>query len=1249
MRKFSKILAVLLAVCVIFGIVAMTVSGETATNQLDASQYGNGSNINNYHYFDNPYSAINGFVQIAGTHTTTDKVLLMSQGSKEDNSYARLALNSLTLTLDKNGKCQNNSASFFVDSKDTTKNDYRRFPDYAYHVFDFDLTSDAYVVNGELDYTAESGQIAYPEGLWFSAESPYWQLKVFFVKDENGVYYLSAGDTTLSDNDYRLPTEKDVWTHVTYVTDSAALKTYIFINGDLFTSYAVTSANGNRRVCFNPQGADPFTSKWSIGVDNLTSNHYEKGYTSGDKFGVDDYIAAADFTKPLYICEDIVYNKNYTYVSAVDGQYSAVIDTVAGEPEKYLFVEDALEAIAAKKADEINFANITVAKSLEYTPCDNLKSLTFIAKAGAVVTIPQEARDNGYTVSVAPNADGTVKYTVKMAEAANVVFIDDNGNVLTTKQSPIGAILKTLDVQVPVTLVKKANSTNTYKVLKEWVMKDGDGQPITFYGNNEKILSDYVFYATDVYTPGVNSIVVKATYEEKQLAFSVLTDSANALILNSEINSDTYTDTANLVNVLNAAEEDVNIVLHDDATIAATNSIVVNDKATLDLDLNGNVLSQINGTMFIIGDQATLNVKSSESGAELYQGDSDFLIAATDDAYSYNINIVGEKDKEIAITSWALIDAKGGEFDAEKKAFTATDKLPAVINISGVAADVTGSLWTSAIKISTTELELNITDSVIINESGRPFIASDSEYADAKIAISSSTIANVNEFSYEFSTVFGALAEGVSVAIVDTEITGDVFAEKIDGTVTVGANTKFELGTNAIKYTEIALVDDLALAENCIPVRANLYNKDLDVYFGIVILDETDAEAMANVVTVTWLDPNGEVFAVEEWFKGSTAVGYDTNDFGVLTDTKNGWYTLGYASWEDENAVDLKYNPDYKFDKDVTFRPVKGLVASVAVKVNMSLLTKFEANLYIPLYTPENVQILGLFTHYDASYGVNYLYSVDESTIDYAYVDGMDYAKHSFFFDNSDVDKAVTRYLAIKVDGVVMVQKITVDLLGYAESVMEQYGCGSEEAVLAYNLINYANEAYEYKNGVEYAPATEFLALEEHDEECCCAFGYDYDLDEVSLNYKEGLGDDVYGVSYDISNEMPAFILYANTDVKTGASLIKKVKVQFYGINGSVDETEYDYNLTLVRGEDVVIDNSKYATFSFKSMPLYNAAEVMTITVTDIDGNEFSGTYSLATYIDHFTCYPAEGSGLDVAKALYSFAKVASDYKNLAD
>ena len=106
------------------------------------------------------------------------------------------------------------------------------------------------------------------------------------------------------------------------------------------------------------------------------------------------------------------------------------------------------------------------------------------------------------------------------------------------------------------------------------------------------------------------------------------------------------------------------------------------------------------------------------------------------------------------------------------------------------------------------------------------------------------------------------------------------------------------------------------------------------------------------------------------------------------------------------------------------------------------------------------------------------------------------------------------------------------------------------------------------------------------------------------------------------------------------------VKVEFNGIFGT-DVGDVAFNL--VRGDDITIEGvGTFATLFFEDMPLYNATEIFTITATDATTGEVSVcNYSLATYIDYFSMMgvDADDRGLAVAEALYSFAKVAKDYK----
>ena len=392
--------------------------------------------------------------------------------------------------------------------------------------------------------------------------------------------------------------------------------------------------------------------------------------------------------------------------------------------------------------------------------------------------------------------------------------------------------------------------------------------------------------------------------------------------------------------------------------------------------------------------------------------------------------------------------------------------------------------------------------------------------------------------------------------------------------------------------------------------------------------------------TVTWNGVEGvsDNDVVETWFIGSALEAGDLTRFSSYEENDgNGWYVIKYTAWAGFTAGMTVLDDEYTFTPELN--PVASLID---IKLNMSLLTKFEANLLIS-EAPSNVYITGVYSNADC---VDNLLEALKSLE----LDGENYLVDSFFIDNSDVDKVFSRYVEYEVeyDGckTVVVGEVKVSLIDYAEKVIAQYGCGSKEANLAYNLINYANAAYAFKNGEDYEDAVAFLALEGHEDGCVCNTTYAYLGEEVYYDffYEEFvLGENVYAVSFDVSNEQPAFVVYVMLDEFGNA--LADVRIDFNGIFG----TEVGgIVLNLVRGDDITIEGvGTFATLFFENMPLYNATEIFTITATDATtGEVYMCNYSLASYIDIMSINADEDdSGLAVAKALYSFAKVAKDYK----
>ena len=194
---------------------------------------------------------------------------------------------------------------------------------------------------------------------------------------------------------------------------------------------------------------------------------------------------------------------------------------------------------------------------------------------------------------------------------------------------------------------------------------------------------------------------------------------------------------------------------------------------------------------------------------------------------------------------------------------------------------------------------------------------------------------------------------------------------------------------------------------------------------------------------------------------------------------------------------------------------------------------------------------------------------------------------------------------------------ITLDVVRYATIVAEGFDCGSEEANLVYEMMNY-KEAVATILNAEYArnEATEaFYAL--HVD---CACGVDINISEEEVADTSALADKgITGVTFDIS-EVGVISMYLASE----NAALEVAVTYFDGLQ--IQNVEVEYN------EDA-------AAYVAKNIPAAYIDNIMTITV---DGA--TGTYCLAAYINS-ELVPAEAKV--VATALYEYAMAAEAYKHV--
>jgi hypothetical protein len=295
----------------------------------------------------------------------------------------------------------------------------------------------------------------------------------------------------------------------------------------------------------------------------------------------------------------------------------------------------------------------------------------------------------------------------------------------------------------------------------------------------------------------------------------------------------------------------------------------------------------------------------------------------------------------------------------------------------------------------------------------------------------------------------------------------------------------------------------------------------------------------------------------------------------------------------------------------VAYKAIEKKVAALSnLKANMSLSIGLVFNLYIP-----------------KAADVSEITCSDALEIKEVNIGGVDMIAISFANPVDSFEKIETT-VSYTVDGKTLSKDVTVDALEYAKKVAQLYECGSDEAILAYEIVNYkfavsayvAGEAGEEISADVIALVDGFNALyDSHGEECTCRSGLYTDAvaenaAETDLEAFEAAGID--SIAYILNSTSTGLFIEADAIVKVAYKDLLGQTVELTLENGGViyDDDNSAYRVVGISAADVV--------------------EEMTIYVND----EVSVTYSLAQYIK-------SNGDLEVTKALYSYSMAARAYK----
>ena len=329
----------------------------------------------------------------------------------------------------------------------------------------------------------------YFEAYCNGAEKNHSANKFNFVTDEDGTIYVS-NKTSLTEEgavSIRLSNKVNVYDHFTLVyritdsdpgstTNGNKFELFLFVNGQ-FLADASTSAHESvtqfsiKRLYYAFTKATGSVSastfkridNCAIAFDNVAANYYTASdYVEG---GIYDYIWSEDFkSRSLMDCKDVVYNGDYIKPGAPK---IATITTPEGSVD--CFTKNSIY----KSLSDGAFVETSMS-ILNYTPDESIKEITFISVDGAEVSLSSEASEiykiqhTGDRYNVVLADDSTM--SINWFDAAGA-----NGEVIkTTKLVPMVTTSSSLKIYGAVD--RSNESAPTIEIFQKWMWDvDGDG------------------------------------------------------------------------------------------------------------------------------------------------------------------------------------------------------------------------------------------------------------------------------------------------------------------------------------------------------------------------------------------------------------------------------------------------------------------------------------------------------------------------------------------------------------------------------------------------------------------------------------------------------------------------------------------------------------------------------------------------------------------------------------------------------
>lgn len=1247
MRKFSKIFAALLSICLVIGAVMVVALAKAPASTTDLGYsddyegYSAGDTVINNSFGDTTYSS----TEIINDAENNNKYLRLSYLKAATRQYER----------------------YF---------DYAEYPnamisDYSYFTLDFDFCADKYVYslngNTEMGETVPEGatdvKLAYFEGMGFSLinepiinGSPSSNGSTAMQVNLNYDSEASAWRIYLNNRatDYCLSNELGGWNHFTYAVKViekdgsygySEVRLYFDgyligtskINGDAVLKRGTDVALKSIKW-FVGTRTTPVKAPYSMGIDNYTPAFYPAGYVSDEKYGIDDLFEDADTTKSIAYCNDVVYSSDYA-----KGKSFISVDAGISYCRVPAIMADVLASMRNGTVIETNM------KLHDFTPPAGVDSFEVCLRDGGEFSLSKEAAQV-FVQKISPLGYRVSKLSTDDAIVIN--WLDSKGGklikseLLTAETAPAFAHKNLPVIDFEKGIISESKVTN-------WLWDlDGEGNSDLGLDNPEESirkLSDAEIKIVKQYCDGVIDIYPESVEEvgTTELAYAIEyknADGQTLALVDSNGAYAEYTDIATFAANVSNAPDGAIVYVYKSGSVNDT--VTVGEGIELCIDLRGAALDFAADAAFVLSNDSVLNVYSSVEGAFLNFSDVGFSTVGASNGFN-NCDVVIGAYGEFAGDNLSVSGATVFEI-ATSYTGANDDK---AINVAIDCKVLNGSFYFAASDVNVAINNTDISGDVIFNSDSDVEVFTDLE-VNVKISGSSvSARALVGEWGA------GSVVSIESSLVVShaAPLDGDV-----EGDVVFGAD-------NALTYDVRAEGDFVSAEEGVAFANAALSIGEEGEYLISVLTFEIATASSDDFVLVVWNDALGNEFVSDYYHKSLSYANSplksemtDASKFPIVEDLGNGWYDIGYTSWRNtaEGSVD---NAIVMGSTNVFIPVANGPVASLDFMVNAALrTTEVGLNLYVEI--PEE----GIIVDVESA-----LYYVDDEGIrvqttlltGFAGAEGYYAYELPLAVASFDAREAFIVFAVSGFDGngdgvienteedyVLLFKEFSIDFMVYAETAAELYACGSDDSKLIFDLVQYKYNAYLASVAEEDVDekiverVSDLLAS--HGEGCACATdleSLEFTDKELGATIDEDAADKILAAGVDFENGKPALYFYVDASIDVESFSIKHKGLEYQA--GGWDYINHKLICEPVAVGEGEINGVACVVYEYEDILLCNVSAIMNITLEINTGDEaapvietVSTSWSLASYIES-----SEDNTLE--KALYAASKSALEYR----